>query len=201
MNQVPLKKAEKNDLFNDLISRLLKVNPKQRIEWEEYFSHEFWTTNFIEEDSESEESEMIDDANNTSLKKSHTNNINNSNSNLNNEELYEDAVGPDQKKKENSEYRNENENGRNRNKFCIFYSLNTRENSVEVNRFSITNILEEFPLEGRNKLKKMEIYLNSDDLDDDNNIDEATQETKQPESPKPLLSELILTELVKKNPK
>ena len=198
MNQVPLKKAEKNDLFNDLISRLLKVNPKQRIEWEEYFSHEFWTTNFIEEDSESEESEMIDDANNTSLKKSHTNNINNSNSNLNNEELYEDAVGPDQKKKENSEYRNENENGRNRNKFCIFYSLNTRENSVEVNRFSITNILEEFPLEGRNKLKKMEIYLNSDDLDDDNNIDEATQETKQPESPKPLLSELILTELVKK---
>lgn len=197
MSQTPIKKSEKNILLDDLISRLLKVNPKQRIEWEEYFSHEFWTTKEIEEDSESEESEIIDDANNTSLKKSHTNNnINNSNSNLNNEELYEDAVGPDQKKKENNEYRNES--GRNRNKFCVFYSLNTRENSVEVNRFSITNILEEFPLEGRNKLKKMEIYLNSDDLDDDNNIDEATQETRDPTSPKPLLSELILNELVKR---
>lgn len=197
MSQTPIKKSEKNILLDDLISRLLKVNPKQRIEWEEYFSHEFWTTKEIEEDSESEESEIIDDANNTSLKKSHTNNnINNSNSNLNNEELYEDAVGPDQKKKENNEYRNES--GRNRNKFCVFYSLNTRENSVEVNRFSITNILEEFPLEGRNKLKKMEIYLNSDDLDDDNNIDEATQETRDPTSPKPLLSDLILNELVKR---
>lgn len=197
MSQTPIKKSEKNILLDDLISRLLKVNPKQRIEWEEYFSHEFWTIKEIEEDSESEESEIIDDANNTSLKKSHTNNnINNSNSNLNNEELYEDAVGPDQKKKENNEYRNES--GRNRNKFCVFYSLNTRENSVEVNRFSITNILEEFPLEGRNKLKKMEIYLNSDDLDDDNNIDEATQETRDPTSPKPLLSELILNELVKR---
>lgn len=197
MSQTPIKKSEKNILLDDLISRLLKVNPKQRIEWEEYFSHEFWTTKEIEEDSESEESEIIDDANNTSLKKSHTNNnINNSNSNLNNEELYEDAVGPDQKKKENNEYRNES--GRNRNKFCVFYSLNTRENSVEVNRFSITNILEEFPLEGRNKLKKMEIYLNSNDLDDDNNIDEATQETRDPTSPKPLLSELILNELVKR---
>jgi len=194
MSQVPLKKGEKNYLLDDLISKLLKANPKQRIDWDEYFSHEFWTTKDIEEDSESEESEIIDDANNNSLKKSRTNtnkNINNSNNNVNTEELYEDAVGPGKKD-------NDNENRRNRNKFCIFYSLNTRENSVEVNRFSITNILEEFPLEGRNKLKKMEIYLNSDDLDDDNNIDEATQETQQPSSPKPLLSELILNELVKK---
>ena len=197
ISQIPLKKTEKNELLDDLISRLLKVNPKQRLDWEEYFSHEFWTTKYIEEDSESEESEIIDDnANNNSLKKSHTNNINNSNNNLNSEELYEDAVGPE-KRKDNSEYKNENDR-RNRNKFCVFYSLNTRENSVEVNRFSITNFLEEFPLEGRNRLKKMEIFLNSDDLDDDNNIDEATQETKAQTSPKPLLSELILNELVKK---
>ena len=193
MNQVPLKKRGKNDLLDDLISRLLKVNPKQRLDWEEYFSHEFWTTKDIEEDSESEESEIIDDNGNNTSRKGHNNNASNIN-NLNSEDLYEDAVGPNdpRRRDDKNEIRNK------KNKFCIFYSLNSVENSVEVNRFSIANSLEEFPLMGINRLKKMEIFLNSDS-DEDNIIDEATQENKAKSSPKTLLSELLLNDLIKKN--
>lgn len=152
MNQAPLRKRGKNDLLDDLISRLLKVNPKQRLDWEEYFSHEFWTTKDIEEDSESEESEIIDDnANNLTSRKAHNNNNVN---NVINDDLYEDAVGPNEQKRRDDD-ENKNENRNKKNKFCIFYSLNSAENLVEVNRLSISNYLEEFPLEGRNRLKKL----------------------------------------------
>ena len=186
LSQPPLKKRGKNDLLDDLILRLLRVNPNQRLDWEEYFSHDFWKSKEIEEDSESEESEVIDDANSKKIHK----NSNNS------EELYEDAVGPgEQRKKENEEIKNENRIKRN--KFCIYYSLNSVENSVEVNRFSITNNLEEFSLPGRNRLKKLEIFLNLEDLDDDI-TESATQENSTQTGPKPLLSELLLNDLIKK---
>ena len=193
MSQAPLRKRGKNDLLDDLISRLLKVNPKQRLDWEEYFSHEFWTTKDLEEDSESEESEIIDDnANNIGSRKAHNNNGNN----VNNEDLYEDAVGPNEQKRKDDDEKIEN--GNKKNKFCIFYSLNSVENSVEVNRFSICNNLEEFPLEGRNRLKKVEIFLNLDNSNEDNIIDEATQENKAQTIPKSLSSELLLNDLIKK---
>ena len=195
MNQVPLRKRGKNDLLDDLISRLLKVNPKQRLDWEEYFSHEFWTTKDNEEDSESEESEIIDDnANNLTSRKAHNNNNVN---NINSEDLYEDAVGPNEQKRTDDENKIENRNKKN--KFCIFYSLNNAENLLEVNRLSISNYLEEFPLEGRNRLKKIEIFLNLDNSDEDNAIDEATQEITTATTPKSLLSELLLNDLIKKN--
>ena len=196
MNQAPLRKRGKNDLLDDLISRLLKVNPKQRLDWEEYFSHEFWTTKDIEEDSESEESEIIDDnANNLTSRKAHNNNNVN---NVINDDLYEDAVGPNEQKRRDDD-ENKNENRNKKNKFCIFYSLNSPQNLVEVNRLSISNYLEEFPLEGRNRLKKIEIFLDLDNSDEDNNIDEATQENKTPTTPKSLLSELLLSDFIKKN--
>ena len=195
INQVQLRKRGKNDLLDDLISRLLKVNPKQRLDWEEYFSHEFWTTKDNEEDSDSEESEIIDDnANNQTSRKAHNNNNIN---NINSEDLYEDAVGPNGQKRTDDENKIENRNKKK--KFCIFYSLNNAENLVEVNRLSISNYLEEFPLEGKNRLKKVEIFLNLDNSDEDSNIDEATQENKTTTTPKSLQSELLLNDLIKKN--
>ena len=193
MNQEPLRKRGKNDLLDDLISRLLKVNPKQRLDWEEYFSHEFWTTKDIDEDSDSEESEIIDDnntANNITSRKAHNNNS------VITEDLYEDAVGPNEQKRKDEENKNENRNKKN--KFCIFYSLTGAQNLVEVNRLSISNYLEEFPLEGRNRLKKMEVFLDFDNSDEDNNIDEAAQENKASTTPKYLLSELLLSDFIKK---
>ena len=190
ISQPPLKKKGKNDLFDDLISKLLRISPKQRLDWEEYFSHEFWTSKDIEEDSESEESEMIDDNFNTNnnSKKVHNNN-------LNNDEILEEAVNPnEQKKLENNENNNENKK---KNKFCIYYSLSNVENSIEVNRFSITN-LETFSLLGRNRFKKMEIFLNLEDLDDDDIEDKDGEEKKKQKTPKPLMSELILKDFIQK---
>ena len=37
-----LKKSKKNKEFNDLISKLLVIEPKSRINWHDYFSHNFW---------------------------------------------------------------------------------------------------------------------------------------------------------------
>ena len=190
MSQKPLKKRGKNDLLDDLISKLLQINPRQRIDWEEYFSHEFWKNKDLDEDSDSEESEIIDDnqnnniinTNSSSAKKSH-------NSNINNEDLEEEDKSSEIKKKESRKKKK---------KFNIFYSLNSAENSVEVNRFSINQNVEEFPIAGRNRLKKMEVFIDEEDLEDNNIVDSATQENKITNTPKTLFSEILLGDLIKK---
>ena len=37
-----LKLCEENPLFNDLIKKLLVVDPNNRMDWDEYFKHKFW---------------------------------------------------------------------------------------------------------------------------------------------------------------
>ena len=39
-----LKKSEENLYFNDLIKKLLIIDPNNRMTWEEYFNHKFWQT-------------------------------------------------------------------------------------------------------------------------------------------------------------
>ena len=171
INQVPIKKRGKNDLLDDLIMKLLQINPNQRLSWEEYFSHEFWTNKDFEEDSESDENEIVDE--NNSAKKN-----NDAEENI---------------KKESGD--------KDKQKFNIFYSANNIESLVEANRFSTTKNIEEFPIIGKNRLKKMEVYLNNEDLYDDNNNNvNPTQENKTTNTPtaKPFLSELLLNNLIKK---
>ena len=45
-----IKKSKKNKEFNDLISKLLVINPKSRINWNDYFNHNFWKINDEEDD-------------------------------------------------------------------------------------------------------------------------------------------------------
>mgnify|MGYP002624864393 CR=1 FL=1 len=61
--KTPLKKCD-NLYFNDLISKLLVIDPNYRISWERYFNHKFWKSEEelekgvdedIEEENESEE--------------------------------------------------------------------------------------------------------------------------------------------------
>ena len=37
-----IKKCEENSAFNDLIKKLLIIEPNNRMDWDEYFSHKFW---------------------------------------------------------------------------------------------------------------------------------------------------------------
>ena len=187
INQVPIKKRGKNDLFDDLISKLLRVNPNQRMDWNDYFSHEFWTNKEVEEDSESEENELNDENVNNNMGATSTKKLQNTNIAEINEKVDEELQ------------KRENEEMNNKIKYNIFYSLNNEDKSVEVNNFSINKNVEEFPVVMRNKLKKMEILLNKEDLEEDNNdINNPTQENKTTNTPKPLLSELLLNNLMKK---
>ena len=169
INQVPIKKRGKDDdLFDDLISKLLQINPNQRLCWEEYFAHEFWLNKDIDEDSESDDNEIIDEYN--AAKKKNNDDIN--------------------KKKENDD-------NDKRKHFTIFYSVNNAGNLVEINGFSMANNMEEFPIEEKKRLKKMEIYLNDEDLN--NNVNQnPTQENDMENNPKQLFSELLLKNLIKK---
>ena len=45
-------KKSKNNAFNDLINKLLVIDPKSRITWNDYFNHNFWKIN-NEEDEDS----------------------------------------------------------------------------------------------------------------------------------------------------
>ena len=45
-----LKKSKKNKEFNDLISKLLIIEPKSRINWHDYFNHNFWKINDEEDE-------------------------------------------------------------------------------------------------------------------------------------------------------
>ena len=186
INQVPIKKRGKNDLFDDLISKLLRVNPNQRMDWDEYFSHEFWSNKEVEEDSESEENELNDENLNNNMnistKKLNTNNIVEINEKIDDDFLQ----------------KRENEEMNNKIKYNIFYSLNNEDKSMEVNNFTINKNIEEFPVVMRNKLKKIEIFINKEDLEEDNNINNPTQEKNMTNTPKPLLSELLLNNLMKK---
>ena len=47
-----LKKSKKNKEFNELVSKLLIIDPKSRINWNDYFNHNFWKIN-DEEDEDS----------------------------------------------------------------------------------------------------------------------------------------------------
>ena len=183
-NQVPIKKRGNNDIFDDLISKLLRINPNQRMDWDEYFSHEFWSNKEIEEDSESEENELNDE------------NLNNNASISNKKIQNNNIVEINQKVDENLLQKRENEQMNNKIKFNIFYSLNNEDKSVQINNFSINRIAEEFPVVMRNKLKKMEILLNKEELEDNNN--NPTQEKTMNIIPKSLLSELLLNNLMKK---
>ena len=188
MNQVPIKKRGKDDLLDDLISKLLKINPNQRMDWDEYFSHEFWTNKEVEEDSESEENEMNDDNLNNNVGAS-SKKIQNNNKD---EEIKEKILDEElQKKKENEELKRKK-------KFNIFYSLNNEENAVEANAFSIAQNVEEFPVIVRNRLKKMEVYLNKEDLEIRNDLNNPTQENTMVNTSKSLMSELLLNDLMKK---
>ena len=53
----------KNDDFKDLIKRMLKLNPKNRISWDDYFCHLFFTKNDnnINIDSDSDDSDSYYD--------------------------------------------------------------------------------------------------------------------------------------------
>ena len=135
MNHAELKKRGKNDLLDDLISKLLKINPIHRMDWEEYFSHEFWRIKDPEEDSDSEENELNEE-NFVSSKKVQNNNDEN-----------DKNIG-----------RKENEELNIKKKFNIFYSLSNEEKTEEVNAFSIARDVEEFPVVAKNKLKKIEIF-------------------------------------------
>ena len=183
-NQVPIKKRGNNDIFDDLISKLLRINPNQRMDWDEYFSHEFWSNKEIEEDSESEENELNDE------------NLNNNASISNKKIQNNNIVEINQKVDENLLQKRENEQMNNKIKFNIFYSLNNEDKSVQINNFSINRIAEEFPVVMRNKLKKMEILLNKEELENNNN--NPTQEKTMNIIPKSLLSELLLNNLMKK---
>ena len=46
-----LKKSNKNEEFNDLISKLLVIDPESRINWNEYFNHNFWKLNDEEDEN------------------------------------------------------------------------------------------------------------------------------------------------------
>ena len=180
MSQSPIKKRGENDLFDDLISKLLQINPNKRMDWEEYFSHDFWTTKGVEEESESEENEILDD-----------NNIYNSGK-KNPNELADEGLTEQNKK--------ENRKNKNKKKFNIFYSLTNVDNSVEVNSFSVNENINEFPVVPKNRLKKMEVYLNNEDLEqDENNEPNPTQENKMNNTPNPFLSELLLNDFIRKN--
>ena len=226
MKQKPLKKrGGKDDLFDDLISKLLQINPRQRIDWEDYFSHEFWTNRDLEEDSDSEESDMFEDYRNDrndignintninaniyttkrSLRRSNiTNNnnaINNINNNINAINNNINIIKNDEKEEDEDDLKDEKDLNIKK-RFIIFYSLSSAENSCEANRFSITLNVEEFHIAGRNKLKKMEVFLNEQDIDEysNNNIN-LTQDNKEAiSSSNPLLSELLLKKLIKKVP-
>ena len=160
INQVPIKKRgnDDNDLFDDLISKLLQINPNQRLSWEEYFAHEFWFNKDIEEDSESDDNEILDEYNSAKKKSIVDENI-----------------------------KKENDDNEKRKHLTIFYSVNNNNNLVETNRFSMANNLEEFPIEEKKRLKKMKVYLNDEDLNNENkNTD------------KPITSEFLLQNLIKK---
>ena len=38
-------KSIKNDDFKDVVKRMIKLNPKNRINWEDYFKHPFFNKN------------------------------------------------------------------------------------------------------------------------------------------------------------
>ena len=191
MSQVPIKKRGKDDLLDDLISKLLKINPNLRMDWEEYFSHEFWNNKNVDEDSESEENEMNDENLNNNINIT-SKKIQNKNKDINNDEINEKILEEElQKKKDNEELRRKR-------KFNIFYSLKNEEKAVEANAFSMAQNVEEFPVATRNKMKKIEVYLNKEDLFDDNNANNPTQENKMTNTPKALISELLLNDLMKK---
>lgn len=185
MSQAPIKKKGKNDLFDDLISKLLQINPNLRMDWEEYFAHDFWKVKDPEEDSESEENEINDENINNALNSS-------SKKNNYNDEINEKDIEDELKKKK------EEENKNNKLKYNIFYSFYKEENVVEVNPFVISQNLEEFPITTKNRLKKMEVYLNKEDLKDDNNPANPTQENEMKNNTKPLKSDLLLRDLIKK---
>ena len=195
MKQKPLKKRGKEDLLDDLISKLLQINPRQRMSWEEYFSHEFWTNRDLEEESDSSESDFFEEFQNNNLinytsKKSHNSIIINKN----------DELDEDEKESEIIEIKNKMD-FINKKKFIIYYSLSNPKNSVEANRFSIKQKVKEFPIAGRNRLKKMEVYINEEDLkEEDKNNDIPVHDNNESNSSNSLLSELLLKKLIKKVP-
>ena len=66
MSKKKLKKSDENIYFNDLIKRLLIIDPNNRITWEEYFNHKFWEIENENEDlniNENTENEDIENEN------------------------------------------------------------------------------------------------------------------------------------------
>ena len=42
LGEIVIRKIEEDLIFDDLVRKLLKINPKERITWEEYFTHPFF---------------------------------------------------------------------------------------------------------------------------------------------------------------
>ena len=60
-------KKSNNKEFNDLISKLLVIEPKSRISWDDYFNHNFWKINDEEDEDSFYEEDYLDKKNNTDL--------------------------------------------------------------------------------------------------------------------------------------
>ena len=71
LNKFEFLKCEDNDSFNDLIKKLLTIDPTERITWDEYFDHEFWSSSDPESSVEEDEeySDTDNKANHPSQKK------------------------------------------------------------------------------------------------------------------------------------
>ena len=119
LNKKSFLKCEDNDSFNDLIKNLLTIDPAERITWDEYFNHPFWTSkdpeSSIEEDEEysdcldskinhppQKKTEEID----TSLKTKKTINADDEKQKNNEKKIKEKKTEPE--KKNYNEVRNEN---------------------------------------------------------------------------------------------
>ena len=57
----------KNDDFKDLIKRMLKLNPKNRISWDDYFCHPFFIKNDNNTNTDSDQNSYLDEGNDSEL--------------------------------------------------------------------------------------------------------------------------------------
>ena len=105
-----LKKCEENFYFNDLIKRLLVIDPNYRMTWDKYFQHKFWES---DENNNEDNNENVNNMKNENFNNMNKENINNENTYNKNNININNNIGNNNNNKNtsnNNSYNNSNNN-------------------------------------------------------------------------------------------
>ena len=128
-------KCEENYYFNDLIKKLLVVDPNYRMNWEDYFNHKFW---------ESDKNEVYKD-----------------NKNKKNEAIENENIEKEKKKRKEFKFLyKKNKNSLKNKYYNVYYCLNNDNNINNINNINNENQNEEIDKKNNfDEPKKIEIMI------------------------------------------